>query len=156
MTQRWVPQTAHDHLMLEAMKAVRAFSDAMDRMHGDLRGDMGMNASDLAAMRMLILREQRGELVKPHDIAKHLSITSASTTKLLERLEESGHLERLPHPTDRRARIVVLTDQARAEFYQRFGERMRKMRGAMSGYDVEELKVVVRFLSEMEEALVGR
>lgn len=156
MTQRWVRQTDHDHLMMEAMKAVRAFTDAMDRMHGDLRGDMGMNATDLAAMRMLILREQRGELVKPHDIAKHLSITSASTTKLLERLEESGHLQRLPHPTDRRARIVVLTEDARAEFYRRFGERMRKMRGAMSGYEVDELKVVVRFLSEMEEALVGR
>lgn len=156
MRQRWVPQTDHDHLMMEAMKAVRAFTDAMDRMHGDLRGDMGMNATDLAALRMLILREQRGELVKPHDIAKHLSITSASTTKLLERLEESGHLERLSHPTDRRARIVVLTDRARTEFYQRFGERMRKMRGAMASYDVDELKVVVRFLSEMEEALAGR
>lgn len=114
MTQRWVPRTDHDHLMMEAMKAVRAFTDAMDHMHGDLRGDMGMNATDLAALRMLILREQRGELVKPHDIATHLSITSASTTKLLERLETSGHLERRAHPTDRRARVVVLTEHALA------------------------------------------
>ncbi len=154
MNQRWVPQSARDELVLEAMTAVRAFSDAMDRMHGGLRGDMDMNASDLAALRMLIVREQRGEWVSPHDIAEHLSISTASTTKLLDRLTLSGHLERHPHPRDRRARIVVLSQAARTEFYEHFGERMRRMRSAMDGYSEEELRVCARFLADMETALV--
>lgn len=154
MSQRWVPQNARDQLVLDAMTAVRAFSDAMDRMHGGLRGDMDMNASDLAALRMLIVREQRGEWVSPHDIAAHLAISTASTTKLLDRLTASGHLERKPHPHDRRARIVVLSEAARHEFYQHFGERLRRMRAAMESYTDEELRVSARFLGDMETALV--
>lgn len=154
MEERWVPQTARDGLVLEAMRAVRAFSDAMDRMHGGLRSDMDMNASDLAALRMLIVREQRGHWVSPHDIASHLAISTASTTKLLDRLTASGHLERRPHPHDGRARIVVLTEAARSEFYRHLGERMRRMRRAMDGYSDDELRAIVRFLGDMEEALV--
>lgn len=154
MEKRWVPQGPRDELVMEAMTAVRAFSDAMDKMHGGLRGDMDMNASDLAALRMLIVREQRGEWVSPHDIASHLAISTASTTKLLDRLTASGHLERRPHPRDRRARVVVLSQAARAEFYEHFGARMRRMRAAMEGYSDVELRACVRFLADMEDALV--
>lgn len=156
MSERWVPQSRRDELVMEAMKAVRAFSDAMDRMHGGLRGDMAMNATDLAALRMLIVREQRGEWVSPHDIADHLAISSASTTKLLDRLTVSGHLERRPHPHDRRARVIVLTDAARADFYRHFGERMQRMRQAIAVYSDDELRTIVRFLADMEEALAHR
>ncbi len=153
MEQRWVPQSAREDLVMETMKAVRAFSDGMDRMHGGMRGDMDMNATDLAALRMLIIREQRGQWVSPHDIAKHLAISTASTTKLLDRLTDSGHLQRMPHPHDRRARIVVLSDGARTDFHRHFGERMRRMRAAMGSYSDDELHAIVRFLGDMEHAL---
>ncbi|GAA3916037.1 MarR family winged helix-turn-helix transcriptional regulator [Microbacterium invictum] len=155
MRQRWVPESPRDELVMETMKSVRAFSDAMDHMHGGLRGDMDMNATDLAALRMLIMREQRGEWVSPHAIATHLAISTASTTKLLDRLTASGHLERRPHPSDRRARVVVLSELARADFYRHFGERMLRMRQAMTGYSDDELRAVVRFLADMEVALSG-
>nr|WP_199692411.1 MarR family transcriptional regulator [Microbacterium telephonicum] len=135
------------------MEAVRAFTDAMDRMHGTLRGDMDMNATDLAALRMLIVREQRGEVVTPHQLAEHLAITTASTTKLLDRLTADGYLERRPHPTDRRARVVAITDAARGDFYRHMGERMRRMREAMTVYSDEELRAVISFLEDMEVAL---
>ena len=142
MTDRWIPTTERDQLVREALVAVRSFSDSMDRMHGVLRSDMDMNGSDLAALRMLIVREQRGEWVSPHEIARHLAISTASTTKLLDRLAERGHIERRPHPADRRARIVVLTDRARSEFYRHLGARMAKMRDVMNAYTDDELRVV--------------
>ncbi|WP_434810336.1 MarR family winged helix-turn-helix transcriptional regulator [Microbacterium sp. bgisy189] len=153
MAERWVPRTERDRLVMESMLAVRAFSDAMDRMHGGMRGDMDMNATDLAALRMLIIREQRGETVGPRDIATHLAISTASTTKLLDRLTESGHLERRPHPADRRARIVALTERARSEFFAHFGERMAKMRARMESYTDEELAAAARFLRDMADTL---
>lgn len=155
LRERWEPRTPRDELVLSAMEAVRAFADAMDRMHSGIRGDMDMNASDLAALRMMIVREQRGEWVSPHEIASHLSISTASTTKLLDRLTASGHLERRPHPHDGRARIIVLTDAARAEFFRHFGARMRSMRAAMADYSDDELRAVVRFLGDMDVALQG-
>lgn len=153
VTERWVPQTPREEIVLSTLTAMRAFSDAMDRMHTGIRGEMEMNASDLAALRMMIVREQRGEWVSPHDIAVHLGISTASTTKLLDRLTESGHVERRPHPHDRRARIVVITDAARAEFFRHFAQRMARMRAAMDSFSDDELGSITRFFGEMGLAL---
>ncbi|WP_345803065.1 MarR family transcriptional regulator [Microbacterium sp. AZCO] len=153
MSERWVPETTRDHAVMDVLRAIRALGDAMDRMHGGMKGDMDMNATDVAALRMLIMREQRDELVSPHDLARHLRISTASTTKLLDRLTASGHLERRAHPSDRRARVVVLTQASREEFYQHMGERLRAMRGVAQGYDDDELRVVTRFLLELSEAI---
>ncbi len=149
----WSPQTEHDRSVLEVLQSIRALSDAMERMHSGMKDDMDMNATDVAALRMLVMREQRGVSVSPHDVARHLRISSASTTKLLDRLTESGHLERRPHPHDGRARIVVLTDASRTTFYQHFGERLRAMRSVATRYDEDELRVIVRFLDELSTAL---
>jgi DNA-binding MarR family transcriptional regulator len=138
---------------MDVLRGIRALGDAMDRMHSGMKGDMDMNASDVAALRMLIVREQRGQAVSPHDLARHLRISTASTTKLLDRLTASGHLERRPHPHDRRARVVVLTQESRDQFYRLFSERLRAMRVVTENYDDDELRVVTRFLFELSDAL---
>lgn len=153
MSQPWVPSTSHERAVMDVLQAIRAFSDAMDRMYGGMKGDMEMNATDLAALRMLIMREQRDETVSPHQMARHLRISTASTTKLLDRLSLSGHLERKPHPRDRRARVVVLTDESRRAFYRHFGDRLQAMRGVAERYSDDELSVIARFLGEVGEVL---
>ncbi|MBM3716266.1 MAG: MarR family transcriptional regulator [Actinobacteria bacterium] len=138
-----------------ALRAIRSLSDAFDRMHSGMKGDMDMNASDLATLRMLIIREQRGEIVSPHAVATHLRISTASTTKLLDRLEKSGHLERRPHPSDGRARIVVLTDKSRTEFFRHFGGHLSLMRDVAQRYDDAELATIASFLDELSDAIVA-
>jgi DNA-binding MarR family transcriptional regulator len=151
MSEPWLPATPHEHAVMTVLQAIRAFSDAMDRMHGGMKGDMDMNATDLAALRMLIMREQRGQPVSPRDVARHLRISTASTTKLLDRLSGSGHVERRPHPRDRRARVIVLTDESRRAFYRHFGERLQGMRGVVDRYSDDELALIARFLGELGE-----
>lgn len=152
-SERWLPQSAHDAEVMGVLQSIRALSDAMDRMHSGMKGDMEMNSTDLAALRMLIMREQRGEDVSPHDVARHLRISTASTTKLLDRLSGSGHLERHPHPRDRRARIVTLTDSSRKEFFRNFGASLAAMRGVAQGYTEEELRTISRFMAEVSAAI---
>lgn len=149
MSERWLPQSEHEHAVMRVLVSIRAMSDAMERMHSGMKGDMEMNASDLAALRLLIMREQQGRHVSPRDIAEHLRISTASTTKLLDRLVQSGHVERRPHPSDRRARIVVLTDESRQAFFRLFGVRLRAMREMALAYDEHELEVVTRFLDDL-------
>jgi DNA-binding MarR family transcriptional regulator len=153
MSERWLPQTDHEHAVMRVLVSIRAVGDAMDRMHSGMKADMDMNATDLAALRMLIIREREGRPVSPRDIAQHLRISTASTTKLLDRLVDSGHVERRPHPRDRRARVVVLTDEARSAFFRVFGERLRAMRTMALRYEESELKVVARFLDELTRAM---
>lgn len=156
MQERWIPDDERGLLVLRTLEAVQVFSDAMDQMHGGMRGDMDMNATDVAALRMLIMRERSGHDVQPQDIARHLAISTASTTKLLDRLSASGHVERRPHPSDRRARIVVVTDVARADFYRHFGELLGRMRQGMAAYTDDELRAIVRFLGDMSSALTAK
>ncbi|MFE5410520.1 MarR family winged helix-turn-helix transcriptional regulator [Microbacterium sp. NPDC056569] len=153
MSERWVPQTEHEHAVMRVLTSIRAVSDAMERMHSGMKGDMDMNASDVAALRLLIIRERQGRSVSPRDIANHLRISTASTTKLLDRLAHSGHLERRPHPSDRRGLVVVLTEDARHAFFRVFGEKLRAMRAVAMEYDEAELAVIARFLDDLSGAM---
>ena len=153
MSERWLPQTEHEHAVMRVLRSIRGMSDAMERMHSGMKGDMDMNATDVAALRLLIIREQQGRTVSPRDIAQHLRISTASTTKLLDRLVDSGHVERQPHPSDRRARVVALTDVARSSFFRVFGERLKAMRIVALGYDEAELDVIARFLDDLAGAM---
>jgi len=139
--------------VVDTLTAVRALSDALDRMHSGMKGDMDMNASDLATLRMLIIREQRGETVSPHDVATHLRISTASTTKLIDRLAASGHVERRPHPSDGRARIVILTDKSRSEFFHHLGGHLGAMRDVAARYSDDELALISSFLGSLTEAI---
>lgn len=137
----------------QSLRAIQTLSDALDRMHSGMKGDMDMNASDLATLRMLTIREHRGQMVSPHDVATHLRISTASTTKLIDRLVASGHLERRPHPSDGRARVVVLTDKSRREFFQHFGVHLVAMRAIADRFDDTQLATVTRFMDELTEAI---
>jgi len=153
MTAERREPTDHDRAVRSALEAVRTFSDAVDRMHSGMKDEMEMNATDVAALRMLIMREQRGQAVSPHDVSRHLRISTASTTKLLDRLSESGHIERRRHPSDRRALIVVLTDRTREDFHTHFGARLREMRAVAGEFSDEQLATVAHFLEEMSGVL---
>ena len=45
--------------------------------------------------------------------AERLEVEPITLTRIADRMEESGWLERLPDPQDRRARILHLTDKSR-------------------------------------------
>ena len=139
-----------------ALLALRSLGDALDRMHGEVGDEMAMNLTDLRALRMMVEWERRGAAVSPHDLARHLRISTASTSKMVDRLSAAGHVERKPHPTDRRARVLVLTDHSRSTFYQHFGGHLGAMRDIAVDYDDEQLAVIADFLDRMARALDPR
>jgi DNA-binding MarR family transcriptional regulator len=47
------------------------------------------------------------------DLAEQARVTKQSAAFLVEQLEAAGYVERVPDPTDRRARLVRLTSRAR-------------------------------------------
>lgn len=46
------------------------------------------------------------------DLAEQAQVTKQTATALVDRLEAAGYVERVPDPTDGRARLVRLTDKA--------------------------------------------
>jgi DNA-binding MarR family transcriptional regulator len=48
------------------------------------------------------------------DLARGANMTPQAMGELVDELEELGYVERRPDPTDRRAKLIVLTDRGRA------------------------------------------
>jgi DNA-binding MarR family transcriptional regulator len=70
----------------------------------------GSTSSESAVLGALLLG---GPVLNPSDLTKLVVQSPGGLTKTLRRLEDAGHIRRRPDPADRRALLVVLTDQGR-------------------------------------------
>ena len=62
----------------------------------------------------MIMQLQREDGVTQSRLANILAVGKVSTSGLIDRLEQSGWIERRPDPNDRRSNLIYLTDQAHA------------------------------------------
>ncbi|WP_425953446.1 MarR family winged helix-turn-helix transcriptional regulator [Xylanimonas sp. McL0601] len=109
------------------LEALRAFRRADEAMRLRVSRDMDMNLTDLRALQHVIAREWGEEPATPRSLATSLGISTASTTKLLDRLCASGHLERQPHANDRRSVVVLASPKAHAEVRERLTRMHERM-----------------------------
>lgn len=96
----------------DVVGAYHRFRSADTAMHARVRAATGMGDNELRVVDYLVRAQRDGRDVMPSEVARHLGIASASTTALLDRLERSGRLERVSHPTDRRSILISATPQA--------------------------------------------
>jgi DNA-binding MarR family transcriptional regulator len=133
------------------MNAMFRWREAEQRVSAASRAYMRLGETDMRAIRFAIVMADRGAHVTARDIATHLGISSASTTKLLDRLEVAGHIVRTRHPTDRRALAVLVNPDTRAAAETTVGrEHARRFRVA-AALSPEDREVVTRFLRAMSE-----
>jgi DNA-binding MarR family transcriptional regulator len=136
--------------VLNALRDYRAAEAAMRRR---TRSAMRMGETDLLAIRFLLKSQTDGRSVSPKDLSAHLGISSASTTVLIDRLVRSGHVERRPHPTDRRALVIAPTISSDDEVRATLGDMHRRMIEVAEGLAPEEAVAVLGFLERMREAV---
>ncbi|WP_157803762.1 MarR family winged helix-turn-helix transcriptional regulator [Luteimicrobium subarcticum] len=137
------------------LTAVRGFLRADEAMRRRLRHAMDMNETDLRALRVMAAAELAQRRLSPRDLSRELGISTASTTKLIDRLEAEGRLRREPHPTDRRALRLVLTPDAHREVRETLGAMHGRMRAAADELSPADRDAVVRFLGALATALGG-
>jgi len=138
----------------ELMNALGDLRTAEQRLAEASRRYMRLNDTDMRALHYLIVCGNRGEIATAGDIASHLRITSAATTKLLDRLERDGHVVREPHPHDRRAVAVRITEHTRASAMQTVGKQQARRFYAAARLSSAERQVVIRFLRDMTNELL--
>ena len=114
---------------------------------------MKLNQTDMRALHYLIVAANTGAVTTPGAIAAHLKISTASTTKLLDRLERAGHITRSAHPSDRRALAIAITDVTRESAMNTVGRQQAKRFYSAARLNPAEREVVIRFLDDMAEQL---
>lgn len=148
----WYPEGGNVSTV-DVLNMLRRYRAAETAMRARTRASMGMNETDLMALRFLLREQRAGRIVRPIDIAKMLDISTASTTTLIDRLEKGGHVRREPHPTDRRAGVVVPTVSSDEEVRATLGAMHRRMLALVDELSDDERAVVTRFLAGMTAAI---
>lgn len=131
------------------MQALGGLRDAEQKLSDASLRYMKLNQTDMRALHFLIACENRGVVATPGAIAVHLGISSASTTKLLDRLERGGHITRSPHPSDRRALAIAITPTTRRSAIETVGRQHARRFIAAGRLSSAERDVVRRFLVDM-------
>lgn len=137
----------------ELMNALGELRAAERRLSEAAQRYMRLNETDMRALHFLIVTGHAGELVTPGQLAQHLGISTASTTKLLDRLERGGHVVRSPHPTDRRALTVSITPDTHRAAQESVGRQQARRIHAAARLSPAERAIVTRFLREMANDL---
>ncbi len=131
---RYSPEKIADLLREQAAAALR-YSAALARR-------MGLGISEIAAIEHL---HSAGELT-PKQLGERLSMSSGAVTALVDRLERSGHLERVPNPRDRRSSLLRPTPWGIEEVVGRILPLAAEVHSLSENLSEEERAVVGRFM----------
>lgn len=135
------------------MAALAGLRDAEQRLAVASRRYMKLNETDMRALHYLIVCANRGAVATPGGIAQHLGISTASTTKLLDRLERAGHVVRAAHPSDRRALAITITPDTQQAAMETVGRQQARRFHAAARLSNAERDVVIGFLRDMTQEL---
>jgi DNA-binding MarR family transcriptional regulator len=93
----------------DPMLSLREFLTAHDELQRRQARRLGVNATDMQALRLLVLHGPSG----PTELARRLDLRTASVTALLDRLEVGGYIERTrDHPDRRRVTVRAMPHAA--------------------------------------------
>lgn len=134
------------------LAGLQRWREAEQRVGFRARSEMDLNESDMRALRYLVAAKNRQRVVTAGDLAEHLHISTASTTKLLDRLAAAGHIERTPHPADRRALAVRITDATHDTVRERLGRSHAHRFEAAARLTPDERETVIRFLDDLADS----
>jgi DNA-binding MarR family transcriptional regulator len=103
---------------------------------------LSVNRRDFEAMQHLIAY---GPL-SPSDIARRLGVTTAAATTIVDRLTAVGHVTRTPHPTDRRAVVVVPTPSSVTAAMSQIFPLISGVDGLLDGFTDTEQTAITEYL----------
>ncbi|MFB9905763.1 MarR family winged helix-turn-helix transcriptional regulator [Allokutzneria oryzae] len=91
----------------DVCKLVHHFAQRLDIHVRRVAEQLGLTATQVVAIREL------SEPITARELANRMSCEPSNATFVLDRLEQQSLIERRPHPTDRRAKQIVLTPAGR-------------------------------------------
>jgi MarR family transcriptional regulator, transcriptional regulator for hemolysin len=96
---------------------------------------------------LLALAQNQG--ITQSGLAQLIALDSAALGRILDRLEVSRWAKRHPHPGDRRARSLVITEEARALLPFMWSVVTESQRDALRGLSVEEKQILMSALERV-------
>jgi DNA-binding MarR family transcriptional regulator len=112
-------------------------------------GDCGVT---YARMRLLGTLHCNGPQIMS-DISDELGVTRRNVTALVDALEEEGLVRRMPHPSDRRATIIELTEKGEETTGNAYIGHRVGVAEVFASLSENEQRELIRMLGTLREAL---
>ena len=130
--------------------AVRDLLRVAPAVHSRLAERLSIGPTDLSALDITTSGEEPLGVV---ELSRRLGIRSASTTVLVDRLVASGHLERFPHPSDRRRTSLAATEAAHRQVRAALAPLIDDIAALTGKLDTRSAAVVLDFLHGVTQTL---
>jgi DNA-binding MarR family transcriptional regulator len=140
-TQPDLQADADVQLDRDICKLVHGLAQRLDGYVRRVAEELGITASQVIALREL------SEPITARELAGRMYCEPSNATFVLDRLEQQNLIERRPHPTDRRAKQIVLTpagSRYRADVLDRL--RIRSPMGPLTPAQQESLRDLLHAL----------
>lgn len=144
--------TEHDPAS-QVLDALRVYREADAAMNARARAASSMTENEMRIIQFLLSSAREQTAVTPTSLSRHLGVTSASMTALLDRLERAGAIERVRHPSDRRSLLITATARAEETVgapVVAFQEATRQIASELSD---DDRRVVMDFLTRLTGAV---
>jgi DNA-binding MarR family transcriptional regulator len=117
-----------------------------------VRSRMQDGGMTYARMRLLGALHCKGPQIMS-SISDELGVTRRNVTALVDALEEEGLVRRKPHPTDRRATVIEMTDRGERTMDRIYDEHRLAVGGLFTSLNEEDRKDLTRMLGVLRGAL---
>jgi DNA-binding MarR family transcriptional regulator len=124
---------------------LREFLTLSDGLEARLARTLAVNRTDLDAMELLI---EFGPM-SPTELARRLQITPAAATLVVDRLVAVGHVDRVPHATDRRAVQIVPRPASVARAMGALMPIIGEVDAVLDRFDDEQRATIERYLESV-------
>ncbi|MFB8892217.1 MULTISPECIES: MarR family winged helix-turn-helix transcriptional regulator [Microbacterium] len=138
----------------------RRLSDAVLRLRRAEQVQAGLavraselSAIDLTALRYLVQGHRDGRDLGPKDLIVMLATSSATVTNVVERLASKGLVERVQHPSDRRAHYLVPTAAAVERVDAAFAAHHQAIVTVIDELDPERTAIAAEVIDLLASAL---
>ena len=114
-----------------------------DKLKVKADADLKHSNLTLAQSRVLAFLDSRGGQATQKEIEVYLEVSHPTVVGIISRMEKNGHLRCRVDETDKRNKIVALTEQAKAlgeEMEQRISANEKMLLASLSEADIKKLK----------------
>jgi DNA-binding MarR family transcriptional regulator len=130
---------------------MREIYQQSQRFEKRLGASLSVNTTDLSAMEHLM----QGGPMTPSELASRLEMSTAATTHVIDRLVAVGHVERRPHPVDRRKIVVIPSPASVARAFEELAPMIAGVGAAADAYAPHEQAVIAEFLRSVIDLYTG-
>jgi DNA-binding MarR family transcriptional regulator len=108
--------------------------------------DVGLSGAKMWALKHLL---ESDEPLGVTALADCIGSGKSNATQLIDRLEQEGLVRRVPHPEDRRATLVEVTDEGQRRYQAGVELRERVSHMVLESLSVEERQELERLLEKL-------